>query len=70
MIIVILIFFKSNIVDEFSCLGFNTNSFLKHLGGLNKGRPNEEDFENAKQFALRLKDNKTYSFCKIGIDFS
>ena len=39
------------IVDEFSCVGFNTNSFLKYFGGLNKGRPNIEDFNRAEEFA-------------------
>jgi flavodoxin len=43
------------IVGEFSCPGFNTNSFLKHLGGLNKGRPNKEDLELAEAFAWNLK---------------
>jgi flavodoxin len=43
------------IADEFSCKGFNTNSFLKFLGGMNKGRPNEEDLANARSFALGLK---------------
>ena len=28
------------IVGEFQCRGFNTNSFLKFFGGMNKGRPN------------------------------
>ena len=42
------------IVDEFSCPGFNTNSFLKYLGGMNKGRPNAEDLKRAEQFAERL----------------
>ena len=45
------------IVDEFSCLGFNTNSFLKYLGGMNKGRPNVEDLERAREFASNLKQN-------------
>lgn len=44
-----------SIVGEFSCKGFNTNSFLKFFGGMNKGRPNQEDLENAKEFALRLR---------------
>lgn len=39
---------------EFSCKGFNTNSFLKFFGGMNKGRPNSEDLENAKTFATEL----------------
>jgi flavodoxin len=43
------------IVDEFSCRGLNTNSFLRLVGGINKGRPNAEDLENAKEFAQKLK---------------
>ena len=43
------------IVDEFSCAGFNTNKFLKLFGGLNKGRPNAEDFTLAEEFAQNLK---------------
>ena len=42
------------IVDEFACKGFNTNSFLRHFGGMNKGRPNEEDLKNAEDFAKKL----------------
>jgi flavodoxin len=42
------------IVDEFSCVGFNTNSFLKLFGGLNKGRPNAADLERAADFAVTL----------------
>lgn len=45
------------IIDEFSCKGFNTNLFLKYFGGMNKGRPNQEDFKNARAFAQRLKGN-------------
>ena len=44
-----------SIVDGFSCRGFNTNSFMKYLGGMNKGRPNAEDLEHARTFALSLK---------------
>jgi flavodoxin len=43
------------IVDEFNCHGFNTNSFLKHIGGMNKGRPNQEDLQAAETFAQKLK---------------
>jgi flavodoxin len=43
-----------NIVGEFSCLGLDTNSVLKLFGGLNKGRPNDEDLHNAKTFAQSL----------------
>jgi len=45
------------IVDEFSCKGFNTNSFLKYFGGMNKGRPNAEDLKNAEEFAVNLTQN-------------
>jgi flavodoxin len=43
------------IVGEFGCAGFNTNKFLKYFGGINKGRPNEEDLKNAEVFAEKLK---------------
>lgn len=42
------------IVDEFACRGYNTNSFLKYIGGMNRGRPNAEDLENAENFARGL----------------
>ncbi|UCH32309.1 MAG: flavodoxin family protein [Candidatus Bathyarchaeota archaeon] len=45
------------IIDEFSCPGFNTNSFLKLIGGINKGRPNAEDLKHAEEFAQNLKQN-------------
>ncbi|MHA1351152.1 MAG: flavodoxin family protein [Promethearchaeota archaeon] len=47
------------IVDEFSCKGFNTNSFMKYFGGMNKGRPNAEDLKHAEEFAQNLKQNLT-----------
>ena len=42
------------IVDEFNCAGWNTNSFLKLIGGINKGKPNAEDLKNAEEFAKNL----------------
>jgi len=42
------------IVDEFGCVGWNTNSFLRFFGGLNKGRPNAEDLKRAEEFAHNL----------------
>jgi len=45
------------VIGEFSCKGFNTNSFLKYFGGMNKDSPNSEDLKNAKEFALRLAAN-------------
>ena len=43
------------IVDEFQCKGFNTNSFMRFLGGMNRGRPNAKDLKNAEEFAQKLK---------------
>jgi len=43
------------IVDEFTCAGFNTNGFMRFLGGMNKGRPNAEDLTHAEEFAQNLK---------------
>jgi flavodoxin len=43
------------VVREFNCAGFNDNSFLKLFGGMNKGRPNTADLEEAGLFALELK---------------
>ena len=40
-----------NIIGEFSCRGFDTAGPLKQIGGISKGRPNQEDLENAKDFA-------------------
>ena len=45
------------ILDEFACKGFNTNSFLKYFGGMNKDRPNTEDLKHAEEFALKLKQH-------------
>ncbi|HID11658.1 MAG TPA: flavodoxin [Candidatus Latescibacteria bacterium] len=46
---------KLEVIGEFSCKGFNTVGPLKLFGGMNRGRPNEEDLEEAKAFAERLK---------------
>jgi flavodoxin len=43
------------IVDEFSCAGHNTNSFLILFGGINKGRPNSDDLKHAEEFAEKIK---------------
>ena len=46
-----------DIIGEFSCKGFMSDSFTKYIfGGLNKGRPNEKDLENARKFAEELKN--------------
>ncbi|OPX67103.1 MAG: flavodoxin [Methanoregulaceae archaeon PtaB.Bin056] len=43
------------VTGEFSCKGYNTNSFLKYLGGMNRGRPNAEDIHRAWEFARNLR---------------
>ncbi len=43
-----------DVIGEFGCAGWNTNSFLKYFGGLNKGRPDAEDLMNAEVFARDL----------------
>lgn len=42
------------VIGEFSCKGFNTNSFLKYFGGMNKTRPNVDDLKDAKEFGLMI----------------
>ena len=44
-----------SIIGDFYCKGFNTNSFLKYFGGMNKNRPNASDLESAENFARQLK---------------
>jgi len=42
------------VVGEFNCPGLNKNSFLILFGGINKGRPNSKDLQNAQKFAEGL----------------
>ena len=44
------------VIGEFGCAGWNTNSFLKYFGGLNKGRPDASDLQNAETFARQMKE--------------
>lgn len=48
-----------NVIEEFACKGFMDYSFTKYFGGLNKGRPNDEDLRIACEFARVIK-NKGY----------
>ncbi len=43
------------IMGEFNCKGYDTYGLTKLIGGINKGKPDEEDFKNAKEFAKGLK---------------
>ena len=46
------------ILGEFSCKGYNTNSFLKYFGGMNRGKPDNGDLQHAEKFALSLVNEK------------
>jgi len=46
-----------NLIGDFTCLGWDSFGPLKLVGGLNKDRPNEEDFQSARNFANSLKIN-------------
>lgn len=51
------------IIGEFGCLGFNTNSFLIAFGGINKGKPDAGDLQNARAFAAALKQRTEQAAC-------
>ena len=42
------------VVGIFSCRGWDTFGLLKYFGGINRGRPNRQDIQKAKDFARRL----------------
>jgi flavodoxin len=42
------------VLGDFNCLGWDTIGPLKLFGGMNKGRPDEKDLENAKEFAKKM----------------
>ena len=50
----LLEFYGFDVASTFSCKGFDTFGLLKLIGGINKGRPNEEDLANARKFAKSL----------------
>lgn len=43
-----------DIIGEFSCRGFDTFGPFKLIGGISRGRPNERDLEQARNFARDL----------------
>lgn len=47
---------RFNVIGEFFCKGFDTWGPFKIIGGINRGRPNEQDLEKAKKFANDLKN--------------
>ena len=47
-----------SIAGEFNCAGFDTYGFLKIVGGIQKGHPDQEDLKQAEDFAKSLIQNK------------
>jgi len=46
-----------DVIGEFSCRGFDTSRAAMILGGINRGRPNARDLQEAGDFARRLEDS-------------
>ncbi len=49
------------IIGEFSCLGLDTIGPLKLVGGINKGHPDEKDLDDARKFAIGLKNRAKFT---------
>jgi flavodoxin len=47
-----------DIVGEFSCRGFDTYRATRLVGGINRGRPNARDLQEAEDFARGLKNSE------------
>ena len=45
-----------DVIGEFSCRGYDTSRAAMILGGINRGRPNARDLQQADDLAGRLKD--------------
>jgi len=46
-----------NIIGEFSCRGYDTSRAAMIIGGINSGKPNARDLQQAEDFAKRLKNS-------------
>ena len=44
----------AQVVGQFGCKGYDTFGPFKLVGGIAKGRPNEEDLKNARRFFDKL----------------
>ncbi len=51
------------VLDSFSCRGWDTAGPLRLIGGVNKGRPDERDLEHAAAFAARLRQQLRSEAC-------
>ena len=49
------------VLDSFSCRGFDTVGPFGFIGGINKGRPDDHDLDRAAAFAARLHKRVTGS---------
>lgn len=45
---------RCEVIGEFSCRGFDTYGPAKIIGGIARGRPNEQDLRDAQDFARTL----------------
>ena len=52
------------IIGEFSCLGLDTSGPLRFTGGKNKGHPDEKDLDDARKFAVGLKNGSKFTEIK------
>ena len=43
-----------NVIGEFSCKGFDDYGPFKLIGGINKNKPDKNDLDDAKRFAIGL----------------
>lgn len=48
-----------DVLGSFSCRGLDTVGPLGWIGGVNRGRPNDDDLDRAATFALRMRDRVT-----------
>ena len=46
------------IIGEFSCPGYDTYGPFRIIGGVNKGRPNDQDLKKAEDFAAEMQHSK------------
>ncbi|MGO9509428.1 MAG: flavodoxin family protein [Mycobacterium sp.] len=49
------------VIGSFSCRGFDTVGPFGMIGGINRGRPNDNDLDQAAKFAVRLREGVTGS---------
>ncbi len=54
-------------IGEFSCRGYDSFSYFKLVGGIHKGRPNEKDLKEAKEFAKNISEKMEKKSWSIGI---